>query len=100
MPWRYFTALSAMSSPNHLAFARAHPSDSADVDEQRREVDRGASRVIEAAPPARRSAIRLCRSTCSIGWPKPRSMPRESAGEELGEADAGGERLRVAWGRG
>ena len=51
----------------------------ADVDEQRRVVDDGALLLVEPEPSASRSAIRHCRSTCSIGCPKPRSMPSESA---------------------
>ena len=52
----------------------------ADVDEQRGVVDDArAPRSSSPSRSARRSAIRHWRSTCSIGWPKPRSTPSESA---------------------
>ena len=51
----------------------------ADVDQQRRVVDGDALLLVEARRSASRSAIRHWRRTCSIGWPKPRSMPSESA---------------------
>ena len=51
----------------------------AHVHEQRGVVDGGALVLVETEPSPMRSAIRHWRSTCSIGWPKPRSMPNESA---------------------
>ena len=51
----------------------------ADVDEQRGVVDDRTLFFSSPSPSASRNAIRHCRSTCSIGCPKPRSMPSESA---------------------